>query len=505
MKKRSLGKKILLASAAVVLLLLIVAAAGVIYLNRYLNTEGFRGRLEGEIRAKAGVEVGIEDLSASIFRGFTVRGVTVASPEAGDPPLFTAERLVLKYDLSDLLFRKVTVERVEVASPRLRLRKDSEGEWILPSTPGKESKPAPGGRAGKKEPEPSGEDSGWKIAVDSFQVAGGAAELLTGEKCDPVAVGGLDLSGRFLGTGESSEIEARLEVAGVDLGGERMVSELKADLSLRGKKSLTADLEAGVAGGRVSGKLTAELQDREAMPYRTGLNLEGVKVAPLLKTFAPESGMEVSGGIFGRVEGRGELGDPDRLEAEGKLEIRQGSVSGNRIQELVAQLLQDEHLRIIKFEQAEADFTVDGRLATLVRLIIHSHKTIFTVSGTIDFAKNSELDLAVGVNFHDDLVEDIKVRDLRDSFQPSGAYPGYQVFEFKVWGNPDNPKNDFAQRLLEKGAVSRLKRELLKKDRAREADPGLTEEERARRQEKREKREGQIEEGVEKLFQLLGK
>lgn len=503
-KKKSSGKKILVAAAAVVVLLVIAAAGGVFYFNHYLNTEGFRIRLEGEIRDKAGVEVGIEDISASIFKGFTVRGVTVASPAEGDPPLFTADALVLKYNLADLLSRKVTVDRVEVVAPRLRLRKDSGGNWILPAAPATEEKPARGGRAKKKEPGTPGEESGWKIAVDSFRFADGAAELFTGEKYDPVGVGGLDLSGRFLKAGEVSEIEARLEVGSVDLGGERMVSELKADLSLQGKESLAADLEAVVAGGRISGKLTVELQDREAMPYRTGLDLEAVRIAPLLKTFAPDAEMEASGGIFGRVEGSGDASDPDRLRAAGKLEIREGTVSGNRVQELIANLLQDEHLRTIRFDQAEGDFSIAGRLATLERLIIHSHKTIFTVSGTIDLARNSELDLAVGVNFHDDLVGDIKVREVRDSFRPSGAFPGYQVFEFKVWGNPGNLKNDFAQRLLKKGAISLLKDELLKKDRVREEDPELSEEERARRREKREKREGQIEEGVEKIFKLFG-
>lgn len=503
-KKRSWGKKMVVAAAAVVLLLVVAAAAGIIYLNHYLNSEGFRGRLEGEIRAQAGVEMTIKDLSASIFKGFTVREVAVASPAEGDPPLFSAAELVLKYSLGDLLSRKVTVDRIVVASPRVRLRKDPEGNWILPSAPAAEEKPARGGPAKKKEPEAPEEESGWKIAVNSFRVEDGSAELITGESYDPVRIEGLNLSGRLLREGEISEIESRLAIEGIDLGDELMVSGLKADLSLKGTESLTADLEAGVAGGSVSGVLTADLKDAESIPYRTELALEEVDLARLLKTFAPDSGMEVTGRIFGQVEARGEAGDSESTEASGDLEIREGTLSGNQVQNLVAILLQDEKLRTIRFDQAEAVCTLSGRTATLDRLIVHSHKIIFTANGTIDLARDSEMDLVVGINFADELVGDIKIRELRDSFRPAGDFPGYQVFDFKVWGPPDNLKNDFAERLIRKGAVSLLKEELLKKDREREQDPALTDEERTRKREKREEREGKIEEGVEKIFKLFG-
>ncbi len=503
-KKTSTGKKIISGALVLVLFVIALAAAGLIYLNHYLNTEGFRRRLEGEIRERAGAELQVGEISASIFKGFTVRELTLDSPEKGDPPLLTAEEIVLKYSLADLLRRQVTVDRVAVVSPRLSLRKDSGGKWILPSAPREEESPAPAERKKRKESGPSRAEPGWKVAVDSFQVKDGSARLLPGADYDPVLIEGLNLTGRFLGAGESSEIEARLDVAGIEIGGEGLKARLRADLSLKGREALSADLEAAAAGGTISGKLTADLKDREVIPYRTTLSLEGVDIVPLLKTFAPRAGMDVTGGIFGRLEARGEAGDPGALEASGKIEVREGTISGNRIQNLIARLLQDEKLRTITFERTEAEFTVSGRLVTLARLIVHSRKMIFTAAGTIDLARDSEVNLVVGINFHDDLVEDIKVRELRDSFRPTEDFPGYQVFDFKVWGTPDDLQNDFAGRLAQRGAVSILKEELLKKDRAREEDPDLSDEERRERQEKREKREGAIEDGVKKIFEIFG-
>lgn len=502
-KKMSFGKKLAIIAVVLVLVIMVVAVGGIFYLNHYLNTEGFRDRLEGEVQKQAGVELQVGDLAASIFKGFTLRDLTVASPEAGDPAIFSAGEIVLQYKLSDLLSRKVTVDRILIASPRVQLRKDPEGQWILPGGSAKTAS-APASPPKEQDPSPSEETSKWKIAVDSFRISDGSAELFTGENYDPVTVSGLNLSGRFLGAGELSEIEARLEIEGLAFGGEQLGKNLRSDLVLKGSESLSGDFRTGFAGGEITGGLSADLKDRAAIPYRTDLNLTGIDIAPLLKVFAPNAGMEVTGEIFGQVDVRGDAADTDSLKASGKLEIRGGTISGNQIQNMIAGLLQDEKLKIITFEEAEANLTVVGQLATLDRLIVHSRKMIFTVSGTADLGRGSEIDLAVGLNLDDRLVEDIKVRDLRNSFRPSEGFPGYQVFDFKVWGTPDKLKNDFAERLVQRGAVSILKEELLKKDRAREEDPELSAEERDRRREKREKREEGIEEGVSKIFKLFG-
>ncbi len=504
-KKQSVGRKMVIAAAVLVLAVIGLAAAGILYLNHYLNTEGFRNRLEDEIRQRAGVELTVGDISASIFTGFTVRELSVASPTEGDPAVFQAAEIVLKYNPAHLLSRKVTVDRIEIVSPRVRLRKDAEGEWVLPVDPEPEPepesepevKPPPAPPAPEREPEPVPPEvePGWEIAVDSFRIEDGSAEIFTGEDYDPVEISGLNLSGRFLGKGEASEIEARLEIAGVDFGGNRLVERLRADLILKGMESLTADLRSGLAGGRVTGGLTADLEDPETIPYRIGLNLEEVDVVPLLATFASDLDMEVTGGIFGHFEGRGEAADPDSLQARGNLEIRAGTLSGNPVQNLIAGLLRDEELKNIEFEQTEAVFTLSGQLATLERLIVHSRKTILSASGTVDLARDSELDLLVGINLHQDLVGEIRVRELRGAFRPSEEFPGYRVFDFKVWGTPDHLRNDFAQRLIQRGVIPRLKEELL--GREREDDPDSDR--------RREKREGAIEEGVDRIFQLFGR
>ncbi len=506
-KKKSVGRKMVIAAAVLVLAVIGLVAAGLIYLNHYLNTEGFRTRLEDEIRQRAGVELTVGDISASIFTGFTVRELSVASPAEGDPPLFQAAEIVLKYNLSHLLARKVTVDRVEIVSPRIRLRTDAEGEWVLPvemdpepevkppPVPEREPEPVPPEREPK--PAPPAVEPGWEIAVDSFRIADGSAEFFTGEDYDPVEISGLNLSGRFLGRGDASEIEALLEIASVDFGGERIVERFRADLVLKGMESLTADLRSGLAGGRVTGGLSADLEDPDTIPYQTGLNLEEVDIVPLVRTFAPDLEMEVTGGVFGHLQAVGVADDPDSLRARGNLEIREGTLSGNPVQDLIAGLLRDEELKKIEFEQTEAVFNLSGRLATLERLIVHSRKTILAASGTVDLERDSELDLLVGVNLHQDLVGEIRVRELRDAFQPSEDFPGYRVFDFKVWGTPDDLRNDFAQRLIRRGAVPRLKEELLGRDREDEPESD-------RRREKREKQEGTIEEGVDRIFRLFG-
>ena len=152
-KKASIGKKIFIGVAILVILLLVVGIGGVIYLNHYLNSPEFLVKIREEAKAQAGVDIQIGSLSASIFKGFVIEDVVLGSPAGGDPPIFKVDEVVLKYDLSDLLGKKITINKVLIASPRIQLRKDAEGEWIIPGSGKGKEKPPPSGPEKRKEEE----------------------------------------------------------------------------------------------------------------------------------------------------------------------------------------------------------------------------------------------------------------------------------------------------------------------------------------------------------------
>jgi len=507
-KKASIGKKIIIGAVILVVLLIVIGIGGVIYLNHYLNSPEFLVKVREEARAQAGVDIQIGSLSASIFKGFVIEEVVLGSPASGDPPIFKVDEIVLKYDLGDLLGKKITINKILIASPQIQLRKDAEGEWIIPgSGKGKEKPPPSGPEKSKEEDVPPEKESAWKISIESLQVTDGSVKLIMGKKYDPVLIEGINLDARLLQLTEPREIDGRLDIDGIILKGETLVSSLGADLHLQGMEELTAAIKAVVASGSLTGKITANLKDQAKIPYQAQLDLKEIDIAVLMKPFAPEEGgTKVTGKIFGEVKAEGDAHNSESLAAKGDLDIKDGTISENPIQNLLASLMNDdENIKTITFDQADAKFTFKRKLLTLDRLIIHSHKVILTAQGTIDYNQDQEMEMGIGVNFADKLVGDIKPKELRGIFQPSTEFKEYQNFQFKVWGPPDNMENDLAARLVQQGASSWLKDELFKKDRKKEEDPDLTDEERKKKVDKREKREKQVEEGLDKIFKLFDK
>ena len=507
-KKASTGKKIVIGVIIAVVLLAAAGVTGVLYLNHYLNSPKFLVMVKEEAKKQAGVDIEIGSLSASIFKGFVIKKVVLGSPVEGDPALLAVDEVVLKYNLGDLLRKKITIDKILVASPRIRLKKDTEGEWIIPGHKKEKEKPSPPGKKKREEEEePPQKESAWKISIESLQVTDGSVELIMGKAYDPVLIEGINLNARILQLTEPREIDGRLDIKGISLKDDRLVSTLSADFHLHGLEKMTAEIEAGVADGTLAGSVGANLKDPAKIPYQARLDLEEIDIAVLRKPCASEEqGMKVTGKIYGKIEARGESHDPDTLTAEGELDIKGGTITGNPIQDLLADLMNDdENIRTITFDQADADGTFKRQVLTLDRLIIHSHKVIITARGTVDFARGQEMEMWLGINFQNDLVGDIKPKELRGIFQPSTEFKDYQDFQFKVWGPPDALQNDLAARLVQQGATSWLKDELFKKDRKKEEDPSLTDEERKKKEEKRKGKEEMLEQGVDAIFKLFEK
>jgi len=506
-KKMSLGKKIIIGVVIIVFLLVVVGIAGLIYLDHYLNSPEFLVKIREEAQSQAGVDIQIGSLSASIFKGFVIKKVALGSPVEGDPPIFKVDEVLLKYKLSDLLGGKITIRKILVAAPQIRLKKDSEGEWIIPGSKKGEDKSSPSGAKEREEESPPKDESAWKISIESLQVTDGSVELMTGEQYDPVLIKGINLNARLLQLTKPREIEGRLDIDGITLKGDTVVSSLGADLHLQGMKEMTARIKAVVADGDLSGSVNADLKDSPRFPYQAELDLKEIDIAVLMKPFAPpEGGTKVTGEIFGKVKAEGYAQDSNSLTAKGDLDIKDGTISENPIQNLLAGLMNDDkNIKVITFNQADADFIFERMVLTLDQLVIHSHKVILTALGTVDYNRDQELEMRIGVNFQNALVEDIKPKEFRGIFQPSTEYKDYQYFRFKVWGKPDNLDNDLAARLVKQGTTSWLKDELLKKDRKKEEDPDLTDEERKKKEEKRKKKEDRIEKGADALFKLFEK
>lgn len=133
------------------------------------------------------------------------------------------------------------------------------------------------------------------------------------------------------------------------------------------KNVLTVEkLTGNLAGGTFTQNARVDL-GKKGLVYTTALELKGVQADPLVTALAPKS----AGTLFGnldlaaRFDGRGTLAETVKknLSGKGRFQLAEARLTGAGIARGLADYLQLEELRDVRFAKAEGDFTIDqGRV-----------------------------------------------------------------------------------------------------------------------------------------------
>jgi AsmA protein len=133
------------------------------------------------------------------------------------------------------------------------------------------------------------------------------------------------------------------------------------------KNVLTVEkLTGNLAGGTFTQNARVDL-GKKGLVYTTALELKGVQADPLVTALAPNS----AGTLFGnldlaaRFDGRGTLAETVKknLSGKGRFQLAEARLTGAGIARGLADYLQLEELRDVRFAKAEGDFTIDqGRV-----------------------------------------------------------------------------------------------------------------------------------------------
>lgn len=130
--------------ATVALLLVAAGVALAIFLPRLAQRPEVRARIEAAARDASGRELRYESLSAGILPPeIEVLKPTLAADRAGEPPLFTADRVALRLALLPLLGRSIVIDRLRVDGARVHLVRTSEPKHAAAAPAGAEGA-APG-------------------------------------------------------------------------------------------------------------------------------------------------------------------------------------------------------------------------------------------------------------------------------------------------------------------------------------------------------------------------
>ncbi len=569
------------------LFLAVLAGGGLFFLNHYLNSPGFLNKIRQEAQNRLGFPVRLDSLRVSLFRGVSLRKLSLASPPSGGAPLLKAEEIRISYRLLPLLHKKIQINEISLVRPCFDLKMNKRGELELPLKPSSSRPLKSKGRPSRSKPALA-RSSPWTVEVKSLRIKSGSGSLRGPEysfsvaglnlntrlrrapdlfslrgrvsweeavfnkrpllrdtefflKADisPPAAGGTLVcenfssrlwEGRLIGSltarwegkdqplslqGDLSFQNLRSRLIRAGKGGEApLEGQISGDLTVKGDllparqfwpevrgkivspriqvKSLGAftnltipirlaggelkaePITASLAGGEIRGKFKSDLKRAPLYPFAARLTWSDLNLSELLKSnpdlrHSLGESTRLTGLLSGNAAAEGRLSEADQLRGRGKLTIRDGAISGNPYQKILFQLTGQERLRKIKFDQARADFTLAEKIFRLTSLIIHSYRVKLTSSGSVDLNRGNYLKFKVGLNFHRDLLRDIKPKELRYALEPIDSDPDYRGIEFHLWGVPGKIKSDYQKVLLRKGAAGWLTGEFLKKEKGKKS------------------------------------
>ncbi|MGD0426798.1 MAG: AsmA family protein [Candidatus Acidiferrales bacterium] len=161
-----MNKKPLMIAGGIVLVLLLIVLA----LPLFINANQFKPTLETQLASALGRQVGIGDISLSIFSGgVTVSDVSIADdPAFSKSPFLTTKSLSVGVELLPLIFsKKLEVRSLSVKDPEVNLIHAANGTWNYSTL---------GGNAGAaKSPVPGqgGASSAEKLSVGKLSIENG--------------------------------------------------------------------------------------------------------------------------------------------------------------------------------------------------------------------------------------------------------------------------------------------------------------------------------------------
>lgn len=325
-----------------------------------------------------------------------------------------------------------------------------------------------------------------------IRIGASAPPPVEGEISGSLTVEGGLLPSRRLWPEVSGEIKSeRLQVKSLGT-----LTDLIIPIKLAAGELRAEPITAGLADGKISGKFKSDLNQAPLYPFAARLTWSDLNLSALLKA-NPElrsalgETTRLTGTLSGHATGEGRLSEAEQAQARGEISIRDGSVTGNSYQKMIYQLTGQKRFKNIEFDQARADFTFARKVFELTRLILHSYRVKITSSGTVDLNRDSYLNFKIGLNFHQDLIEDIKPAQLQYALKPISSDPEYRGIEFHLWGVPGKVRSDYQKVLLQSGAAGWLQSELLKKDKRKDSTSG------------EDDKEQMIEDGINMLFKIF--
>jgi len=178
-------------------------------------------------------------------------------------------------------------------------------------------------------------------------------------------------------------------------------------------------------------------------PFNVVVRFKGLDADRVIADAHGPAGM-LRGRIEGQLEAKGQTADSNALSGVGEIYLRDGEVRQYSLLVALAQVLQMDDLRQLRFDQAHVRYHIDPGVVTVDDLMLSSSTIRVSATGTIGFDGRLELASRLAVN---DAIRGRLFRPIRDNFR-RGEEAGFSTVDFRVSGTVSRPRTDLMDKLV---------------------------------------------------------
>ncbi len=426
---KKVSKAILIAGA----LLVALAVALVAGLNMYVQSPGSQARIQEELSKLLRLPLKFTSLTVSPFGGLRVTGITIPN---GDANFLEAASFDAHYRLLPLLQGKFIITEMSVDSPKVVLSQSPDGKWKLPEPEQAEkiSREHPPTDTEKK---PTEKKSAFSVLVERFDVKGGSVELFDKDGKHVAVLTNVNMTYTSV---TPEHIAGRATIGKLIWADSFTLENVSSPFDYADGAFNLPEIVATFAGGTLKGNFHTH-SEKSRSPYKLAVGFDRLDLDHLAPPNTPPE-QRTEGLLSGQIELHGDTQDSDKLNGDGRIDLRNGQFHQLDLFQNIGQILGFRELADLRIRDGHGDFHVSGSKITVQKLTLNTSDLQFTAQGTAHLDK--KLNLTAQISTEDSVYQRLPGM-IREGFTPVEG--GRHAVDFTITGSIDKPKSNLLEKL----------------------------------------------------------
>ena len=432
---------------AIIVIVALILTGGFLWISSYINSPAFAEYLTEKATAATGAPTKIGAVKFSLFKGVTVQSIAVDNPVAKkEKTLLSIAEVALDTDFFSLLSRKPTVQGLSLKQPKIGLELNEKNVPRMPESLAALLKPADTAAkpSEKKEALPA-------FLLETLAISDAAVMVRNASGARQFEAQNLSLKLAGFPSGKG-EFNAEKLIAPANL----TLSALHTPVVIDNQGLTLAPLQAKAYGGNVQAAI--KLTTGTAPGFTIDTELINLDVAALLKEITQGSAV-LSGSLSAKASIQGSNAEPQLAKGQGNLSVRNGRISGSKVLQELAAILNVPGLANPDLSELNAQYIIADERVVIKSASLRSTLFSADVNGSVGF--NQRLNLDARVAFTPTLLNLIPA-SIRQNIERSLG-PQSEI-RFKIWGTAQQPQTNLKEVLVTsaaKGLVDKLLKDRL--------------------------------------------